>query len=650
VASEPVVSAAYCKPGPCIVDRSSQRSSKLMPTIWASAAAQRLRLGISVREELEEPGGDQDAEHEGFPIREKTQESNEVQSSAPSSPLPQQMGKSCDDWDLDFVECAPPQKKVWRRSAVRRSQATKWGRASSYGKRRASRLRRKSGPRKPHTTSAKLSLGRERPFLLIFFHGNATDIGLMMSLYHDISLNLCVDVLGVEYSGYGAASGQPCPDVTMQVADAAYNYAKKTGVPPSRILLYGQSIGSGPASGIAKRQPVAGVILHSPFLSGIQVLDRSPERCCKPSCMFSCCDFFHNDYAVRSVRCPVFIMHGQDDAFIPLWHGVRLRAHLPKEAAWPAYFPEEACHNDLVDVDPETYYCKLRAFVKSIKEGQAGSAALTEKREIRGEMATSEGGEHAAVRPAQVAMVSVKSGGVNKWSRRPKQPGDRRSKSADPLEAVAARLAKSDRSRTPTVPDHIRTPTIPGSGAGHGVSPGPPLGQLYFGGTAVLNSYGVALGCKSTVPLEVVPQTLVGTGLVESDIIVRNHRHMRTQPGSLSPGVPCGNIVFSGAAAHHRSRSADPLEVLPQTFVATGLPRHDSIMRNQHLMRTQSPMQPGRVSGHGKPPSGPCGRIVAADHRSKSDPLNAALARADQTILGQARSPLIHPGPRIGFL
>jgi len=127
---------------------------------------------------------------------------------------------------------------------------------------------------------------------------------------------------------------------------------------------------------------------------------------------------------------------------------------------------------------------------------------------------------------------------------------------------------------------------------------------------------------------------------------VQMHVHMRTQspmqPGSatghcLFPGAPCGRSVFGGAAANHRSMSAGPLEV------ATGLPQHGIIVQNQRLMRTQSPMQPGRVAGHGKPPRGPCGLIVAADHRSKSDPLNAALARADQTILGQARSPLISP-------
>jgi len=98
-------------------------------------------------------------------------------------------------------------------------------------------------------------------------------------------------------------------------------------------------------------------------------------------------------------------MHGRDDAVVPLYHGMRLRECLPEICAWPAYFPEGACHNDLVDVDPEAYYAKLRAFVKSIQEGQA----LTPGKEIGCEMVTAEG-QRLALRPAQEAMVSLPSG------------------------------------------------------------------------------------------------------------------------------------------------------------------------------------------------------------------------------------------------
>jgi len=378
-ASEPTL--AYCQLGACIFQQ--------LPGTSRDLSAQQLPFDSSISKGLAEP------EYGGFPMRDIQNWGHHLAClsppQAPSTALPWQCGASCDGWDLDCAQCS-------------------------------------AAGREHHATP---SSGREMPFLVIHFHANSTDIGEMMSRYQELSQNMCVDVLGVEYSGYGAASGQPSPDMVMQAADAAYEYAVISGVPPSRILLYGHSIGSGPAAGLAKQWPVAGAILHSPFLSGIQILDPSPECCFKPSCIFSCCDFFHNDHAMRSVRCPVFIMHGQDDVFVPIYHAMRLKDRLPENCAVPAYFRQGAGHNNLVEVDPETYYAYLRAFVNSIEEDQA--AALGKA--IGEEMATSGGqllgsqpaqmeivsspseGQPMAPRPAQVVMVSLRSGGIAREDR-----------------------------------------------------------------------------------------------------------------------------------------------------------------------------------------------------------------------------------------
>ena len=43
-------------------------------------------------------------------------------------------------------------------------------------------------------------------------------------------------------------------------------------IPPERIILYGRSIGSGPACWLAENYPVAGVILQSAFMSICRVV------------------------------------------------------------------------------------------------------------------------------------------------------------------------------------------------------------------------------------------------------------------------------------------------------------------------------------------------------------------------------------------
>jgi len=405
------------------------------------------------------------------------------------------------DWPLDSMQSVFAQHVAGQRSAVRGKKDSMWTQ-SCFDVMQCGAIhrhhRRKIGSL-PSKTPESSSLGHETSFLVIHFHSNATDMGQMMSLYHELSQNICVDVLGVEYSGYGAASGQASPDTVMQVADAVYKYAVKSGVPPSRILLYGHSIGSAPALALAKGQPVAGVLLHAPFLSGMQVLDRSPESCCKPSCIYGCCDFFHNEHAVRSVRCPVFIMHGRDDVVVPFYHGVRLRECLPENCAWPGYFPEGACHNDLIEVDPDAYHAKLRAFVKSILKGNA----------VDGEMATSEDSEDhpSALLPPQVVMVSVSSGITR--DQPPEHP-----------------------------PVQTRRPTQPGSTlAGRTNSPRTPRG-------------GGSIG-PDPRHLQTQRQTQPGSGLDGC-----NSSHGSSAPPDL-PGIP-GSRSSYGTAADRHSRSAGP--------------------------------------------------------------------------------------------
>ncbi|CAJ1353006.1 unnamed protein product, partial [Effrenium voratum] len=209
--------------------------------------------------------------------------------------------------------------------------------------------------------------------VLLHCHGNATDIGMMMGPYYELAKVLGVEVCGVEYSGYGASSGRPSSANTYADVEAAYEYLVSVGVPPKRIVAYGQSVGSGPATHLASKKQLGGAVLHSPLLSGIKVVDPKPDACCRPSCVWSCFDFYPNDRRVRQLLCPLFVMHGQRDDIIPFYHGFRLHKACPKQHRWPAYFPARAGHNDLVETDMRAYFSEVSSFlqdVRRIAEGQ----------------------------------------------------------------------------------------------------------------------------------------------------------------------------------------------------------------------------------------------------------------------------------------
>lgn len=113
---------------------------------------------------------------------------------------------------------------------------------------------------------------------IIFSHGNATDCGAMFAYYARIAQTLQVNVVAYDYSGYGASGGSPSEEQTYADITAAYNWTKITTSTP--ILLYGQSVGSGPSCYLASRVPIAGLILHSPILSGVRVLTDSRLLAC----------------------------------------------------------------------------------------------------------------------------------------------------------------------------------------------------------------------------------------------------------------------------------------------------------------------------------------------------------------------------------
>eukprot|EP00408_Alexandrium_pacificum_P051636 CAMPEP_0171259040 /NCGR_PEP_ID=MMETSP0790-20130122/54719_1 /TAXON_ID=2925 /ORGANISM="Alexandrium catenella, Strain OF101" /LENGTH=392 /DNA_ID=CAMNT_0011727295 /DNA_START=30 /DNA_END=1208 /DNA_ORIENTATION=+ len=242
------------------------------------------------------------------------------------------------------------------------------------------------------TTSPPPSASKQPPMVLLHCHGNATDIGMMMGPYFELTKQLGVDVVGVEYSGYGMSTGSPSTRNVHADIEAAYNYVIGTGVPAERIVAYGQSVGSGPALGLAAKRPLGGVILHSPMLSGIKVIDPEPDHCCRPSCMYHCFDFFPNDQRMKAVNCPAFVIHGQVDDIIPFYHGYRLSEATPRQYRWPGYFPRTAGHNDIVEQNTHSYFEELRSFMVGLAE-----------------RATS-GAEIMPPKPMQVEMAEIKSG------------------------------------------------------------------------------------------------------------------------------------------------------------------------------------------------------------------------------------------------
>ncbi|KAF5791885.1 putative serine aminopeptidase, S33, alpha/Beta hydrolase [Helianthus annuus] len=193
---------------------------------------------------------------------------------------------------------------------------------------------------------------------LLYSHGNAADLGQMYDLFCELSIHLRVNLLGYDYTGYGQSTGKPSEQNTYADIEAAYRCLLETyGVKEEDIILYGQSVGSGPTLDLASRlSRLRAVVLHSPILSGLRVM--YPV---KRTYWF---DIYKNIDKIPLVRCPVLVIHGTADDVVDYSHGKQLW-ELCVEKYEPLWI-KGGNHCDL-ELYPE-YIRHLKKFISAVEK------------------------------------------------------------------------------------------------------------------------------------------------------------------------------------------------------------------------------------------------------------------------------------------
>jgi fermentation-respiration switch protein FrsA (DUF1100 family) len=179
------------------------------------------------------------------------------------------------------------------------------------------------------------------PRVVAYFHGNGEDLADSIPM---ISLlrSLGVGVLAVEYPGYGIAGGLPSENGAYAAAESALQWLRtEQGVGADRVVLLGQSLGSGVAAEMAKRGSGARLVLISPFTSIVDMARRMLP--------FVPAFFVRHRFDTRSkaggIAEPVLIIHGTDDEVVPFSMGQRLAATFPQAQLVPV---PGGRHNDLL--------------------------------------------------------------------------------------------------------------------------------------------------------------------------------------------------------------------------------------------------------------------------------------------------------------
>ena len=194
---------------------------------------------------------------------------------------------------------------------------------------------------------------------VLLLHGNAGNISHRLDKLA-ILRDLGVDVLILDYRGYGESEGRPDEAGTYRDARAGYQHLVRTrGLDPRAIVLFGESLGSSVAAHLAAEAEVGGVVLEESFTSLAEVAQGMfpflPVRW-----------VIRNRYdtlgRIGRVSAPLLILHSRDDEYFPFRHAQRLAA-----AAREATVVElRGGHNDAFLVSEPVYRRGLAAFFATV--------------------------------------------------------------------------------------------------------------------------------------------------------------------------------------------------------------------------------------------------------------------------------------------
>jgi hypothetical protein len=202
---------------------------------------------------------------------------------------------------------------------------------------------------------------------LVWFHGNAGNIGDRVHNIGYLHRLLRANVFIFDYRGYGQSHGgrgDLSEEATYRDGEGALAYLRvRPEATHTRVVYFGRSLGAAIAVEMARTQPAAGLILETAFTTLKDV-----ARAHYP---FVPLWFLRTKYEslhkMSEIRVPLLILHGDRDEVVPIEQAHRLyaAANEPKRL----YVIRGASHNDTYVVGGGAYFDVWASFLRSL-DGQ----------------------------------------------------------------------------------------------------------------------------------------------------------------------------------------------------------------------------------------------------------------------------------------
>jgi fermentation-respiration switch protein FrsA (DUF1100 family) len=177
--------------------------------------------------------------------------------------------------------------------------------------------------------------------VVLHLHGNAGNIGHRAFLLRELA-RAGMGVLLLEYRGYGGNAGEPTETGLHHDARAALDFLRMQGIADNRIVVYGESLGTGAAVRLASEHPVGALVLESPYSS---IVDLAAHTFPYVPVRLLLKDQFDSLARIKTVRAPLLVMQAAQDEIIPPELGRALFAAAPEPKEF--WSSPQGGHNDL---------------------------------------------------------------------------------------------------------------------------------------------------------------------------------------------------------------------------------------------------------------------------------------------------------------
>ena len=181
---------------------------------------------------------------------------------------------------------------------------------------------------------------------IVVLHGNAGNIEGRAYKFKFLA-DQGYSLLLVSYRGYGDNPGQPTEaDLISDSALALEWLIKQEGRSSEKIVLLGESLGSGVAIALATQYPVKGLIFDGAY-SSITEVGQSAYPLIPVRWLLK--DTWDSKSRIQKVQAPMLFIHSKKDSVIPFRFSQRLfqAANEPKKSLWL----EDSGHNDNLEIE-----------------------------------------------------------------------------------------------------------------------------------------------------------------------------------------------------------------------------------------------------------------------------------------------------------